>query len=168
MYKEIAFPEFIGETEQAVVLVVPALEHDLSVLFKRFQDGEEIDYWFSWELALLGEDKFMVTLEIGWDGEDVVAIGFPLDMWEYLPVITRRGHVVLMTDWQLIEEGVEAGMDKLGRFRPKALLVRDAGRGMGELSSKVAEQAMYCKSNSELVQLLDILKDSFSMQVNLN
>jgi len=168
MYKEIAYPEFIGETEQAVVLVVPALDRDLSVLFKRFQEGEEIDYWFSWELALQSDEKYMVTLEIGWDGEDIVSIGFTLDMWQYLPVITRRGHVVLMTDWHLIEEGIEAGMDMLGRFRPKALLVRDAGRGMGELSSKVAELAMSSKSNIELVQLLDILGVSFSAKHNLH
>ena len=168
MYKEIAFPEFIGETEQAVVLVVPALEHDLSLLFKRFHEGEEIDYWFSWELTMHNDNQYMVTLEIGWDGEDVVAIGFTLEMWDYLPVITRRSHVVLMTDWQLIEEGIEAGMDKMGRFRPRALLVRNAGSGMGELSSKVADQAMYCKSNIELVQLLDILRDSYSPQGNLH
>jgi hypothetical protein len=168
MYKEIAIPEFIGETEQAVILVVPALENDLSVLFKRFQEGEEIDYWFSWELTQLHDNKYMVTLEIGWDGEDVISIGFTLDMWEYLPVITRRSNVVLMTDWRLIEEGITAGMDKMGRFRPKALLVRDAGRGMGELSSKVADQAMYCNSNIELTQLLDILGDSFTARKNLH
>ncbi|MDD4237498.1 MAG: hypothetical protein PHT62_02910 [Desulfotomaculaceae bacterium] len=168
MYKEIAVPEFIGETEQAVILVVPALERDLSVLFERFQEGEEIDYWFSWELTMQNDDQYMVTLEIGWDGEDVVAIGFTLEMWEYLPVITRRSHVVLMTDWQLIEEGVAAGMDQMGRFRPRALLVRDAGQGMGALSSKVAVQAMYCKSNVELVQLLDILRDSLTSQENLH
>lgn len=168
MHKEIAFPEFIGETEQAVVLVVPALENDLSVLFKRYHEGEEIEYWFSWELTALNGNQYMVTLEIGWDGEDTVAIGFTLDMWEYLPVITRRSHLVLMTDWQLIKDGIEAGMDKMGRFRPRALLVRNAGRGMGDLSSKVADQAMYCKSNIELVQLLDILGDSFKAQVNLH
>lgn len=168
MYKEIAVPEFIGETEQAVVLVVPSLEQDLSSLFERFHEGEEIDYWFSWELTPLNEDQYMVTLEIAWDGEDVVSIGFPLDMWEYLPVITRRGNVVLMTDWRLIEEGIDAGMDRLGRFRPRALLVRDAGRGIGELSSKVADQAMYSKSNIALVQLLDILRDNFSTRTNLN
>lgn len=168
MNKEIAFPEFIGETEQAVILVVPALEWNLSVLFKRFHEGEEIDYWFSWELTMLNDDQYMVTLEIGWDGEDMVSIGFTLDMWEYLPVITRRSNVVLMTDWRLIEEGIAAGMDQMGRFRPKALLVRDAGKGMGALSSKVADQAMYCKQNIELVQLLDILRDSFSTQLNLH
>ena len=168
MYKEIAYPEFIGETEQAVVMVVPALDRDLSVLFKRFQEGEDIDYWFSWELALQSDEQYMVTLEIGWDGEDIVSIGFTLEMWEYLPVITRRSHVVLMTDWRLIEEGIEAGMDMLGRFRPKALLVRDAGRGIGELSSKVAEQAMSSKSNIELVQLLDILGENFSAKLNLH
>lgn len=169
MYKEeIAVPEFIGETEQAVILVVPALEEDLSALFERFQEGEEIDYWFSWELASINDDRYIVTLEIGWDGEDVVSIGFTLDMWEYLPVIIRRSNVVLMTDWRLIEEGIAAGMDRMGRFRPRALLVRDAGRGIGKLSMKVADQAMDCKSNNELAQLLDILRDNFSTHANLN
>jgi len=36
MEKVMAFPEFIGETEQAVIMVVPSLEQDLSVLYKRF------------------------------------------------------------------------------------------------------------------------------------
>lgn len=168
MHNEIAFPEFIGETEQAVVLVVPALDQDLAVLFKRFHEGEEIDYWFSWELTSLKRDEYMVTLEIGWDGEDVISIGFTLDMWEYLPVITKRSHVVLMTDWRLIEEGIAAGMDKMGRFRPRALLVRDAGRGMEGLSSKVAEQAMFREGSAELVQLLEILQRSFEAGLTLH
>ncbi|MCL6634744.1 MAG: hypothetical protein K6T29_03115 [Peptococcaceae bacterium] len=158
MRKAIAFPEFIGETEQAVVLVVPALDQDLSVLFKRFHEGEEIEYWFNWELIPGYLDGYMVTLEIGWGKEDAVSIGFTLDMWEYLPVITRRGNVVLMTDWRLIEEGIAAGMDNMGRFRPRALLVRDAGRGIRDLSSKVAEQAMQHQGSAELVQLLNILQ----------
>lgn len=168
MHKEVAFPEFIGETEQAVVLVVPALDQDLSVLFKRFHEGEEINYWFSWELTSGNDEGYMVTLEIGWDQEDVVSIGFTLDMWEYLPVITKRGNVVLMTDWRLIEEGIAAGMDSMGRFRPRALLVRDAGRGMEDLSSKVAEQAMFHQGSEELVQLLEILQRSFKQGLILH
>ena len=168
MDKEIAFPEFIGETEQAVVLVVPALDKELSVLFKRFHEGEEINYWFSWELTSNNNEDYMVTLDIGWDQEDVVSIGFTLDMWEYLPVITQRSNVVLMTDWGLIKEGIAAGMDNMGRFRPRALLVRDAGRGMEDLSSKVAEQAMFHQGSGELVQLLEILQRSFKEGLTLH
>ena len=168
MHKEIAFPEFIGETGQAVVLVVPSLDQDLSFLFSRFHEGEEIDYWFSWELTAVKSNEFMVTLEIGWEGEDVVSIGFTPEMWEYLPVFTKRGHVVLMTDWRLIEEGIEAGMDHIGRFRPKALLVRDAGRGMEELSSKVTEQAMSCEDGDKLAQLLEILQNTFAPGAGLH
>lgn len=168
MYKEMAFPEFIGETEQAVVLVIPALDQDLSVLFKRFHEGEEINYWFKWELTSGKSDEYMVALQIGWDGEDVVSIGFTLEMWQYLPVITKRSNLVLMTDWALIEEGIAAGMDKMGRFRPKALLVRDVGQGIERLSSKVAEQAMFRKSSAELVQLLEILQRSFISELNLH
>lgn len=168
MHKEIAFPEFIGETEQAVILVVPALDRDLSVLFKRFHEGEEIGYWLSWELTYGKDDEYMVTLEIGWDGSDIISIGFTLDMWEYLPMITKRSHLVLMTDWRLIEEGIGAGVDKMGRFRPKALLVRDAGQGITGLSSKVAEQAMFCAESTELAWLLDILQNSFQPGVVLH
>ncbi|HHU86424.1 MAG TPA: hypothetical protein GXZ25_06395 [Peptococcaceae bacterium] len=158
MCKEISLPEFIGVTEQAVVLVVPSLDRNLSELFKRFYEGEEIDYWFNWELSTDCNSEYMVTLEIGWDGEEVIAIGFNLDMWEHLPVINQKGHLLLITDWKLIEEGIAAGMDKLGRFRPRVLLVRDAGRGMDVLTSKVADQAMFCKDSSKLVQLLEILQ----------
>ncbi|OPZ75743.1 MAG: hypothetical protein BWY80_00007 [Firmicutes bacterium ADurb.Bin456] len=160
MCKEISFPEFIGETEQAVVLVVPSLEQNLTALFNRFYEGDEIDYWFNWELITASNGEYMVTLEIGWDGEEVIVIGFNPVMWEYLPVITRRKHLLLITDWKLIEEGITAGMDVLGRFRPKVLLVRDAGRGMAGLSGKVADEAMFCKESHELVQLLKILQDS--------
>ncbi|BAF60392.1 MAG: hypothetical protein HPY89_02120 [Pelotomaculum sp.] len=160
MQKEIALPEFIGETEQAVILVVPALDRCLSVLFKRFHEGEEIEYWFSWELIPAENGGYMVTLDIGWDGENAVSVGFNLDMWEYLPLITKRGHLVLMTDWSLIEEGISAGVDKMGRFRPRALLVRDVGRGMEDLSSKVAEEAMSNRGSTELIQLLEILQSS--------
>ncbi|MHB8985965.1 MAG: hypothetical protein ACYC38_08495 [Eubacteriales bacterium] len=160
MSKEIAFPEFIGETEQAVVLVVPSLDDVLSVIYARFHEGEEIDYWYNWELSSLTEGEYMVILEIGWEGEKVVSIGFTLEMWEYLPVITRRVNVVLMTDWKLIEEGIAAGMDQMGRFRPRALLVRDAGRGMTGLSEKVAKEAVFRGEKSELVKLLSILHEN--------
>lgn len=168
MNKEVALPEFIGDTMQAVVLVVPALDQDLSVLFRRFHEGEEIDYWFSWELTSVKTDEYMVTLDIGWEGEEVVSIGFTQDMWEYLPIITQRGHVVLMTDWRLIEEGIIAGMDKMGRFRPRALLVRDVGRGMEDLSSKVANQAMDREGKTELIELLEILRSTFVPGANLH
>lgn len=168
MIKDIALPEFIGDTLQAVVLVVPTLDQDLSVLFKRFHEGEEIDYWFSWELTSGESDQYMVTLDIGWEGEDVVSIGFTPEMWEYLPVITQRSHVVLMTDWKLIEEGISAGIDKMGRFRPRALLVRDVGRGMEDLSSKVADQAMFRQGKAELVQLLEILRSTLESRLTLH
>ncbi len=160
MCKEISLPEFIGETEQAVVLVVPSLDRNLSALCKRLYEGEDLDYWFKWELSTACNSECMVTLEIGWDGEEVIAIGFTLDMWEYLPVITQKDHLLLITDWKLIEEGIAAGMDMLGRFRPRVLLVRDAGRGMNVLTSKVADRAMFCKDSAKLVQLLEILQVS--------
>jgi|GEM_PF-2433655 len=160
MYKEIAFPEFIGETEQAVVLVVPALDDELSVLFKRFHESEEINYWFTWELTSNNNDGYMVTLDLGWDQEDAVSIGFTMDMWKYLPVITQRSNVVLMTDWRLIKEGIAAGMDNMGRFRPRAILIKDAGRAMEDLSGKVAEQVIFNQSSRELAQLLEILRRS--------
>lgn len=168
MDKDVAFPEFIGETEQAVIMVVPSLDQDLSVLYKRFHEGEEIDYWFNWELTSISHNEYMVTLKIGWEGEDVVSIGFTLDMWEYLPVITKRSNLVLMTDWRLIEEGIAAGMDKMGRFRPKALLVRDVGQGMEGLSSKVAEVVMFRENNAELVQLLGILQSGLKSNLNIH
>ncbi|NQS75078.1 MAG: hypothetical protein HQP61_01355 [Peptococcaceae bacterium] len=168
MEKEMAFPEFIGETEQAVIMVVPTLEQDLSVLYKRFHEGEEIDYWFDWELTSINDNEYVVTLKICWEGEGVVSIGFTLDMWEYLPVIIKRGHLVLMTDWSLIEEGITAGMDKMGRFRPKALLVRDVGEGMEGLSNKVADTAMNKKSSTELIQLLEILQSGSKTDFNIH
>lgn len=168
MDKEVAFPEFIGETEQAVIMVVPSLEQDLSVLYQRFHEGEEVDYWFNWELTAISDNEYVVTLKIGWEGEDVVSIGFTLDMWEYLPVIIRRSNLVLMTDWRLIEEGIAAGMDKMGRFRPKALLVRDVGQGMEGLSSKVADQVMCRESSTELIQLLEILQSGRKTNLNIH
>ncbi len=168
MEKEMAFPEFIGETEQAVIMVVPSLEQDLSVLYKRFHEGEEIDYWLNWELTSISDNQYVVALKIGWEGEDVVSIGFTLDMWEYLPVIVRRDNLVLMTDWRLIEEGIAAGMDKMGRFRPKALLVRDAGQGMAGLSNKVADKAMCRGSSTELIQLLEILQSGRKTNLNIH
>ncbi len=98
----------------------------------------------------------------------MISIGFTFDMWEYLPVITKRSNLVLMTDWALIEEGIAAGMDKMGRFRPKALLVRDVGQGMDKLSSTVAEQAMFSEKSAELVQLLDILQRGFISGCNMH
>lgn len=162
MQNDIAFPEFIGETEQAVVLVVPSLDEVLSVLYTRFHEGEEIDYWFYWELTPLTEEEYVITLEIGWEGEKGVSIGFTLEMWEYLPIITKRCNVVLMTDWSLIEQGIIAGMDRMGRFRPRALLVRDAGRGMAKLSEKVARETVFKGENAKLVRLRTILHEGLA------
>ena len=168
MTKETAFPEFIGETEQAVIMVVPSLDQDLAVLYRRFHEGEEIDYWFDWELTSVSNDEYMVTLRIGWEGTEAVSIGFTIEMWEYLPLITKRSNLVLMTDWRMIEEGVGAGVDTIGRFRPNALLVRDVGQGIEALSSKVAEKAMFRESNTELSQLFEILRSGLKTNLNLH
>jgi hypothetical protein len=168
MLKEMAFPEFIGETEQAVIMVIPSLAQDLSVLYRRFHEGEEIDYWFNWELTSVRHNEYMVTLKIGWDEDDLVSIGFTLDMWEYLPLITKKSNVVLMTDWRLLEEGILAGMDNMGRFRPQALLVRNVGHGMEGLSDRVAEQVMFRENNAEMLQLFEILQSGCRTNINIH
>lgn len=168
MSVDMAYPEFIGETEQAVILVVPALESELSVLFKRFHEGEEINYWFRWEIVSDINGDYIVMLEIGWDIGDIISIGFTLDMWEYLPVITRKSNLILMTDWRLIEEGIAAGIDDMGRFRPKALLVRDAGRGIEGLSNKAAEEARSSGRGNILSQLISILRQNYKSSRSLH
>ena len=59
-------------------------------------------------------------------------------------------------------------MDKMGRFRPKALLVRDVGQGIEGLSNKVADQAMCRGSSAELIQLLEILQSGRKTNWNIH
>lgn len=141
MHKPIIFPDFIGETEIAMVMVIPSIKSDMANLFERFHAGEEVDYWFSWNLALTDEGDYLVALDIVWDTDDGIVIGFNEEMWEVLDAMVQKKNLLLMADWDLLEEGVESALDWQGEFKPYALLIREIQVGIEKLTDQVREIA---------------------------
>lgn len=139
MEKEIIFPEFIGESDEALVLVLPTLKEDLADLFAKFHAGEEIDYWFSWELVMVDPDEFMVVLDIDWEEGAGILVGFTPEMWDFFSSVTSKHHLVLMCDWDLVMKGIPGGMNSDGEFKPYALLIRDVNRGLSNLLEQAEE-----------------------------
>ncbi|WP_051688194.1 hypothetical protein [Desulfofalx alkaliphila] len=159
MEKEIIFPEFIGESDEALVLVLPTLKEDLSDLFEMFHAGEEIDYWFSWELVMVNSDEFMVVLDIDWEEGAGILVGFTPEMWEFFRHVTSKQHLVLMCDWELVTKGLSAGMNDKGEFKPFALLIRDVNRGLWNLLEQVEELEIDEHQKETVDYLINVLSN---------
>lgn len=131
--RELVLPDFIGESERGMIIMVSALQDELEPLFRRFHRGEEVPYWFGWELVETGGQNYLVALEIKWEGGGGVVIGFTPEMWHILPALRQKEHLTVITDWNLI------GEEKANPSR--ALVIRDAYRGMDILVRQVAQTA---------------------------
>ena len=157
MHKQVVFPEFLGESELAVVVVIPSLKEDMSHLFKRFHAGEEIDYWFSWDLVVTDSAEYLVLLEMNWDQEESLVVAFNREMWEFLNVMAEKQSMVLMADWQIVDEGAP-DLLREEEFRPYALLIRNVHTGLDKLYNHVKELVGVNEGIEELIQLQLILE----------
>jgi hypothetical protein len=153
--KEILFPEFIGETEEALVLVLPTLKEHLAGLFTRFHAGEEIDYCFSWELVEIDEKDFLVVLDIDWDEGTGIGVGFSSEMWEVFRSVSSMQQLILICDWELMTMGIAGEIDDDEDFKPYALLIRDANRGLW----KLLDQARELQPNDQQKEAVNYLYD---------
>ncbi|MEG6615811.1 hypothetical protein V6C27_05135 [Peptococcaceae bacterium 1198_IL3148] len=154
MTKGVVFPEFIGESDEALVLVLPTLKEELSDLFTKFHAGEEINYSFTWELLEVNDDDFLVVLDIDWEEGIGIGIGFGPEMWEIFRTVTSKQHIILMCDWEVVTMGVTKKIDE-EEFKPHALLIRDANRGLWRL----LDQAEELEPNEEQKEIVEYLYD---------
>ncbi|MDK2887373.1 hypothetical protein SAMN02745218_00256 [Desulfofundulus australicus DSM 11792] len=129
--REIALPDFIGESEHGMIVMVSALEDELEPLFQRFHRGENVPYRFGWQLVPLDAQNYLVTLDLNWDGGNEVAIGFTPEMWGILPAV-RHKDLTVITDWELVGQQTEISP-------AKSLVIRQAYRGFDELIRQVAQ-----------------------------
>ncbi|MTI81796.1 MAG: hypothetical protein FH758_13140 [Firmicutes bacterium] len=161
MEKEIIFPEFIAESDEALILVLPTLKEELSELFSKFHGGEEIDYWFSWELVMVDSSEFLVVLEIDWEEGTGIVVGFTTEMWEIFRSVTSKQDMVLMSDYELILNGISDSIDTSGDFKPYALLIRNAKRGMVNLLEQAEELETDDKQQETVNYLFEVLNKIF-------
>ena len=162
MHKQVVFPEFLGESEIAVVVVIPSLKEDISELFERFHAGEEIDYWFSWDLVVTNTAEYLVVLEINWEIEEGIILAFSSEMWEFIHLIAQRENLVLLGDWNQLEEGVPLLIEQEGEYKPFALLIRDVHLGLEKLYYHVKELVDVNQEIEELARLQLILEGAKS------
>ncbi|WP_238473287.1 hypothetical protein [Desulforamulus profundi] len=117
--KQVVFPEFLGESEIAVVIIIPSLKEDMGDLFERFHSGEEIDYWFSWDLVVTNTAEYLVVLEINWDQGEGLIVAFTSEMWEFINLIDQKENIVILGDWSELEEGASLAYEEAeGEYRP--------------------------------------------------
>ena len=159
LLKQVVFPEFMGESEIAVVVMIPSLKEDMSELFARFHSGEEIDYWFSWDLVVTNTAEYLVVLEIHWDQDEVLTVAFSTEMWVFINLIAHKKNLVLLADWKELEEGATLQLDDTeGEYKPFALLIRDVHNGLEKLYDHVKELVEVNQQEEELAKLLFILQ----------
>ncbi|GAB6180136.1 hypothetical protein JCM14036_14550 [Desulfotomaculum defluvii] len=156
MLKQVVFPEFIGESEIAVVVIIPSLKEDMAQLFERFHSGEEIDYWFSWDLVMTNTAEYLVVLEINWDQGEGLILAFAMEMWEFIYLIAEKGNVVILGDISELEEG--ASLIFTEEYKPFALLVRNVASGLEKLYYHVKELVEVNQDIEELAKLQLILE----------
>ncbi|CCO09132.1 hypothetical protein [Desulforamulus hydrothermalis] len=162
MHKQVVFPEFLGESEIAVVIIIPSLQQELGDLFERFYAGDEIDYRFTWDLVVTNTAEYLVVLEIDWDEGEGLLVAFSPEMWEFINLIAQKQNLVLVGDWGALEEGAALALAEGGEYRPYALLIRDAHSGLDKLYDHVKELAAANQEVPELARLQLILEGAGS------
>lgn len=158
MLKQVVFPEFIGESEIAVVVIIPSLKEDMAELFERFHAGEEIDYWFSWDLMVTNTAEYLVVLEINWDQGEGLVLAFTTEMWEFINLIAEKGNLVILGDVSELAEGASIVFSE--EYKPFALLVRNVSGGLEKLYHHVKELVAVNQDIEELAKLQLILEGS--------
>ncbi len=159
MTKEIAIPEFIGESDDALVLVLPTLKDELSGLLEKYYAGETLNYSFGWELVNIANDEYLIVLDIDWEDGSSAVIGFTSEMWEIFRHASSRQNLILMLDWELIMKGIAGGIDHHGDFKPQAILIRGVNRGLLNLLEQAEELDPIEKQSEDLEYLFDVLRE---------
>lgn len=158
MHKQVVFPHFLGESEIAVVVIIPSLKEELRNLFERFHSGEEVDYWFSWDLVVTDTAEYLVVLELNWDQGEELIVAFSQEMWEFILLMAQKENLVIMADWNAMEEGTPVVFNEEGEYKPYAILIRDIHLGLEKLYNHVKELASFNQDVEELVKLQLILE----------
>lgn len=168
MIKEIIFPQFIGESDEALILVLPALKDELADLFVKFHSGEEIDYWFSWELVMVDEEEFLIVLDIDWEEGNGIVVGFTTEMWEIFRTVTSKQNLVLMCEWELFRNYANSHLDSGEEFKPYALLIRNVNRGLWNLLEQAEELETDERQRETIDYLFKVLGELYKQKYLLH
>ncbi|MDO7788331.1 hypothetical protein [Desulforamulus aquiferis] len=167
MQKQVVFPAFLGESEMAVVVVIPSIKEDMADIFDRFHSGEEVDYWFSWDLVLTDTGEYLVVLEVDWAQGDGLIVAFTTEMWEFLVLMVQKENLVIMADWNVLEEGAPTLVSE-EEFKPYALLIRDVHTGLDKLYDQVKELVSVNDGIEELSNLQLLLEGTNNQNITLH
>lgn len=155
---EIFFPDFVGEWDYGMVFMVSGLNDQLRNLYERFCTGEDINYWYGWDLVDLGEDEYLVTLSVSWEDGRTVLIGLTAEMWDLIPHLIEKQDLALFTDWsQDCLSCSSCGVEEEQELLPHALFIRQAHRGLDDLAISVMHALEKKPQDARLQRLQNIL-----------
>lgn len=159
---QIYLPDFVGKSDQAVVVLVSSLNEELDGILKRFHRGEQVAYRFAWNLGEDENQSDLVVFVLEFDSGEQVSIGLSPHHWDCLPSILSLGYLVLVTDPDLLGPEGTAGEDD----EPRALVIHNAFLGMDDLVNQVAERVKAGKAGNLdlLLKLLEIDRDAGEKQ----
>lgn len=134
---QVYFPDFVGRSEKAVVMLLSSLNEKLDSVIQRFHRGEQVAYRFEWYLKKDNNQNDMVVFSLEFDLGERVSIGLAPHHWNCLPYIISLGYLVLMTDPGLLSGGgIAAGEDN----EPRALVIHNAFLGLDNLAKQASER----------------------------
>lgn len=157
---QVHLPDFVGRSEQSVIMLVSSLDKELNDVFKRFHRGEQVAYRFDWNLEQDNNKNDMVVFSLEFDTGEKASIALSPLHWDCLPSVLSLGYLVLMTDSNLLQAGGEpAGMAE----KPRAFVIHNAFLGMDGLLKQVNERVKNGQAGN-----LDLLLRLFESDMDLN
>ncbi|GEM_PF-2968942 len=148
-------PDFVGKSDQAVVILASSLDQELDGVMERFHRGDQVVYRFDWGLEKDGEQNDMVVFTLEFALGEKVAIGLSPLHWDCLPSVINLGYLVIMTDPDLLDENKKTENQE----EPRALVIHNAFKGLDELAGQVNERLKTGDEPGNLDLLLRLLME---------
>lgn len=126
-------PDFVGKSENAVVMLVSSLDDELEDVYERFHRGEKLAYRFFWHLDGDNETGDVVILTLEFDQGEKMQIKLTPYHWDCFPYLLTLGYLVIMTDPGLLNEATIP-------LEPRALVIENAFWGLDNLARQAHEQ----------------------------
>lgn len=134
---QVQLPDFVGKSDQSVVMLVSSLDEEFNDVFTRFHKGEQVAYRFHWNLEQDSDQNEMVVFSLEFDTGEKASVALSPLHWDCLPSILSLGYLVLMTDPNLLDaEGKPAGEVE----EPRAFVIHNAFLGMDDLIKQIKER----------------------------
>lgn len=158
------YPDFVGKSGRAVVILVSSLDDELSGVIDRFHRGEQVAYRFEWHLKKNEEGKYLVVFFMEFNTGEKLSIPLYPYHWDCLPAIISLGFLVLMTDSDILNK--ESLITDENIPEPRALVIENAFWGLNEMVNQIGKEIQTQQSEELdlLLKLLDIKPEDIKKQ----